>query len=200
MVILLITNILGILIFLFIFWRKLKEDYASEIIFKSAFYTLIGIAVGIFVSWKIYSQAFLWMAFVGSLIGVGVSSYMFKERFYECLEALVIAALPWLSFVFLSDSVINSSPVSFFAFLVTLVMMFVYYFFEQRYKGFAWYKSGKVGFAGLATLGIIFIIRSAIAVGRFDVISFLAGYEGIISGAAAFISFLLIFNLGRQKE
>lgn len=200
MIILFITNTLGLLVFLFIFWRKLKEDYASEIIFKSALSTLTGMIVGIFVSWKFFPQGFLWMAFFGALLGIGVSSYKFKERFYECLEALVIASLPWISFIFLSDSVANSSLVSFFAFLITLVVMFIYYFFEQHYKGFSWYKSGKVGFAGLATLGIIFLVRSAIAVGRFNVISFVTGYEAILSGAAAFITFLLVLNLGRQKQ
>lgn len=190
----------GILIFLFIFWKRLKEDYASEIIFKSAFGILAGIAIGVALSFRFFPTGFLWVAFLGSLIGLGFSVSRFRVRLYETLEAVVVSGLPWVSFIFLKDSVEQSSLSSFIAFLALLVIIFIYYFFDQHYKEFAWYKSGKIGFAGLATLGIIFLTRSLLAIMKVPVVSFLGGYEAITSGVVAFICFLLIFNLGRTKE
>ncbi|KKU09305.1 MAG: hypothetical protein UX13_C0044G0014, partial [Candidatus Woesebacteria bacterium GW2011_GWB1_45_5] len=47
-----VINLLGGMIFLFIFWKRLKEDYAHEIIFKSALYILSGILLGGFIALK----------------------------------------------------------------------------------------------------------------------------------------------------
>lgn len=192
--------IIGVLIFLFLFWKRLKEDYAAEIIFKSAFYILAGILIGWTVSFKLLPQAFLWTSFLGAILGLSLAVRTFKVRYYETLEALVIGSLPWVSLIFLKDSVLTSSLSSFAAFLITLVIIFLYYYFDQHYKSFSWYKSGKIGFSGLATLAIIFLIRAAISISQIPVISFLSKYEAVASGAAAFVSFLLIFNLGRKKE
>ena len=190
----------GLIIFLFLFWKRLKEDYSSEIIFKSAFNIIIGIALGWLISFKLIPGAFLWLSFAGALLGLGFATHRQNVRFYESLEALTLAALPWVSFIFLKDSVIYSTPSSFFAFLATLVFIFIYYYFDQHYKNFTWYKSGKIGFSGLATLGIVFLVRSAIAISGIPMISFLSGYEAVGSALAAFICFGLIFNLGRKTK
>lgn len=193
-----LATVLGIIIFLFLFWKRLKEDYAAEIIFKSAFYILVGVAVGWVVSFKFFPPAFLWLAFFGALAGLGLSVRSFRVRFYETLEAMIIGSLPWISLTFLKDSVLGSSLPSFIAFLAILVVIFVYYYFGQHYKEFGWYKSGKIGFSGLATLAIIFLVRSGVALAGVPMVSFLGKYEAVASGVAAFVSFMLIFNLGRK--
>lgn len=189
----------GVIVFLFIFWKRLKEDYASEIIFKSAMFVLTGITIGSLISMEFLAPAFLWFGFLGALAGLGISVNRNKIRFYESLEAVTIGGLPWVSFLFLKDSVLSSSLTSFIGFLAILIVIFIYYYLDLHYKEFTWYRSGKIGFAGLSTLGIIFLIRSAIAILKVPVISFLSGYEAVASGVAAFICFLLIFNLGRKK-
>ena len=191
---------LGILIFLFVFWNRLKEDYASEIIFQSATCILIGIGVGCFLSVKFFPEWFFWTSLAGGLIGFSLAILRIRLKFYETLEAFIISSLPGLSLVFLVDSVTRSSLSSFLAFIVILITIFVSYYFDMHYKGFTWYKSGKIGFAGLAVAGLIFLIRSLLATGRVPVISFAGSSEGIISGIAAFTSFLLLFNLGRVKK
>lgn len=196
----LLTGLLGCLIFLFIFWKRLKEDYAAEIVFKSATYILTGILVAWSVAVKFFPEWFLWMEFFGAIVGLGLSYRFLRVRFYETLEAFVIASLPWVSLTLLKSSVVNSSLSSFIAFLVTLIMIFVYYFLDYHYKEFTWYKSGKIGFAGLSTLALVFVSRSLLALFGIHVLSFVSKFEGIISGAFAFICFLLIFNLGRVTE
>lgn len=190
----------GILIFLFIFWKRLKEDYSSEIIFKSATSVLLGLLVGWVFSLKLYPQGFLWLEFLGVIAGLIFASYSYHVRFYETFEAFIISILPWVSFLFLKDSVMSSSSISFIAFLVVLIFIFIFYYLDIHYKSYTWYKSGKIGFSGLAIISLIFIVRSALALSRITVISFLSGYEGYLSLAAALVSIGLLFNLGRQKK
>ncbi len=196
----LLTNLFGILILLFIFWKRLKEDYASEIIFKAAFMVLFGVLVSWAVSFKFFPVWYLWSGFLGLALGLGASIYILKIRFYESFEALIIAAIPWLGLIFLKDSVLNSSLNSFLAFLIILLVVFVAYWLDVNYKNFTWYKSGKIGFAGLSALGLIFLIRSLVAIIGIPVLSFVGKFEAVLSGAAAFICFLLLYNLGRISE
>lgn len=195
------AGLLGTIVFLFIFWKRLKEDYSSEIVFKSSFNILLGILVGWGISFKFYPPGFLWLSFLGGVLGLAVSVLRFRVRAYETLEAFVIGVLPWTSFVFLADSVLNSSLISFIGFLVTLLVVFFSYYIDQHYKNFAWYKSGKIGFAGLATLALVFLIRSAIAISQTPVLSFVSfKIEAVVSGSLAFICFILIYNLGRIRQ
>lgn len=196
----LVVGLTGILIFLFVFWKRLKEDYSSEIIFKSAASVLLGILIGWAVSFKLYSSAFLWFEFLGVLGGVGFASYKYRVRFYETFESSIISILPWVSLFFLKDSVTTSSLNSFITFLAVLLFIFIFYYLDIHYKNFAWYKSGKIGFSGLATIMLIFAVRSTLALLRISVLSFLGGYEAYLSSVAVVVSLLLLINLGRQKK
>ena len=122
-------------------------------------------------------------------------------KFYETLEAFIISAFPWLSFIFLLDSVTDSSLSSFLAFIAILIFVFISYYLDAHYKNFTWYRSGKIGFAGIVTLSLFFIARSLLAIFRINVISFVSsGAEAVISGAAAFICFVLLFNLAKVER
>ncbi len=187
------------MIFLFIFWKKLKEDYSGEIIFSSGFFILAGILLGHLISVWFLPNWFFWLEFAGVIIGLAASAFKFKVRVYEVLEAIVISLFPWIAIIFLVDSVNNSSAISFVAFLVCLGLIFLYYFFDLKYKGLSWYKSGRVGFSGLATLGIFFLIRSSVAIFLSAVLSFSGKAEVLVSGSLAFVTFLLIYNLARKE-
>lgn len=194
----LIATALGILVFLFIFWKRLREDYASGIIFEVAFYIILGIGIMDLISLKLFSQWFFWVSLGGALVGLGLGILKFKLRFYESLEATTISLSPWLAFIFLKDSVVHSSLSSFLGFLVILIVIFIFYYLDTHFREFTWYRSGRVGFSGLATLAIIFIIRAAIALTPTLVLTFTGRFEAIISGAMAFICFILIYNLSKK--
>lgn len=192
-------NVFAALIFLFIFWKKLKEDYASEIIFSTSTFILVGILTGFLLSSKFFPVWFFWSEFLGAGSGLLYGIWRFKIRPYEAVEGCVISLFPWLAYLFVKDSVVNSSIISFAAFLVILALIFTYFFLDMRYKSFAWYKSGRAGFSGLATLGLFFLTRSTLAIFFHDVLSFTGKYEAYISGSFAFLVFLLVFNLSRQE-
>ena len=193
------VTILALLIFLFLFWKRLKEDYAAEIIFKAATFILVGIGIGWVAAARFFPAWFFWASTIGGLIGLSFAILRFRVKFYETLEAFIISSLPWLSLIFLENSVARSSLSSFIAFIAILIMVFVSYYFDTHYKRFTWYRSGKIGFAGLAVAIIFFLLRTAIAISKVPMLSFVGQGEAVISGIAFLVSFLLLFNLGRVK-
>jgi hypothetical protein len=198
MIVNLTVALLGLFVFLFIFWKRLKEDYASEIIFKTAFNMVLGVAVGYLVAKKLAPEWFFYIELIGIVIGLLVSSFRLRVRLFETVEASVLGFLPWLSIFFLQDSVRNFSFTSFLGFVAILIFIFVFYYLDGHYKQFSWYGSGRVGFVGLATMALIFLSRSVVATFGITMLSFVGRYESIISGASAFICFILIYNLGRK--
>ena len=195
-----IFNIVGILFFFFFFWRKLKEDYDSGRIFTFAVYVAAGVGIFTFAAQKLLPQWWFWADCLGVTAGFMIGRLKYKFRFFESLEATTIGLLPWLSIVFLQDAILNSSWSSLIAFAVLLLIVALYIFLDTHYKKFTWYKSGKVGFSGLTTLGVLFLVRTAVAAIFPSMLSFLGPIDSIISGVIAFTSFLLVFNLSRQQS
>jgi hypothetical protein len=198
MVSLVLSSLFGILIFLFLFWRRLKEDYSSEKIFSSAFYILIGLVLGNIISFFIDSSFWFWFVLFGIFIGFLISIWSLKFKIIETIEAVGVAFLPWLSLIFLNDAFSNSNTPSLFASVFIIGLIVLFFVLDKRYKSFSWYKSGKVGFSGLFVLGIFFLARTAIAPIFSFMLSFAEKYEAFLSGLIAFLCFLLIFNLSRE--
>ncbi len=192
-------NTTEVIFFFFLFWKKLREDYDSESIFNFAVFITVGIGIFSFISQSMLPQWWFWANCLGVILGFILGKLKFKFRFFESLEATTIGLLPWLSLVFLQDAISNTSLPSLIAFIVLLLVIAFYTFLDAHYKKFTWYKSGKVGFSGLATLGLLFLIRTAVAATFPSMLSFLGPIDSIISGVIAFTSFLLVFNLSRQQ-
>ncbi|MFC1625495.1 hypothetical protein ACFL1Q_00430 [Patescibacteria group bacterium] len=190
-------NLLGIFLFLFLFWKRLKEDYSSDIVFSSSFYILAALGVFAGISFKFLPLWWFWFSLLGIALGLGISFFRFHLRTYETLEVTVLSFLPWLSLLFLSDSINSYSIISFVAFALCLVLIFIFYFLDMHYKNFSWYRSGKVGFTGLTVLGIFFLIRAALAIPFHTVLSFVGTAEVYISAVLSFICFVLVLNLSR---
>lgn len=192
--------LLGIILFLFIFWKRLKDDYSSSIIFGSGFAILLGIVLGLGLSKIFVPQWYFWTAFAGSLLGMLLMIFKFKLKFYETFESLILATMPLTSLMFFKDSVIHSSLHSFLAFAASLILIFLAYWFDLNYKSFTWYKSGKIGFAGLSAGLIFFMVRTVLAIFGISMLSFVGGLEPIISGIICLVFVGLLINLGREKE
>jgi hypothetical protein len=198
-----LTNVLtilsGAILFLFLFWKRLKEDYSGNEIFSTSFFILFGIGLGYFTSKMFLPRGWFWLSFLGSVLGFWVGLAKYHLRFYETFQAVFVSLFPWLFFVFLNDSVKNSSWISFSSFVALALIYSLFYYLEGNYKNFFWYRSGKIGFSGLVTAGIFFLARTVVALFFPFVLSFLGKSETFFSGIIAIIFFLLAINLSRRK-
>lgn len=194
-----IANLIGFFVFLFFIWKRLKEDYHFEKTFTLAFYILLGLLISYFLAQKLLPQYWFWIELLGLAAGFSIGTMRLKMRVWESFEGVLVGGLIWLSLIFIADSVVNSSLLSFLAFWVCLFSVVLFFFLDAHYRRFSWYKSGRVGFAGLATTGVFFLTRSVVALLSLPVISLVGRFEGVFSGIMSFSAFLLLFNLSRQK-
>lgn len=194
-----LVNFFGVLSFLYFFWRRLKEDYPSNEIFSTAFFMLAGILTGSFVSRLYFPEWFFWTGFLGAGLGFSVGLLRFQFRFHESLEAAGVSFLPWLGLLFLGDSTANSSVASLFGFLICIFLIGGFFVLDIHYKKLTWYRSGRVGFAGLAVTGFFFLIRAVVAAIYPHVITVPGRFDAIISSIVAFAFFLVIYNLAKSE-
>ncbi len=199
MIVNILVSLIGILIFLFVFWRRIKEDYASDVVFTAGFLVVAGIILGGLISKQFFPSWWFWASTVGASLGILLGIVRFSLRPFETVEAGVIGLLPWVILIFWLDSIKNSSLVSLIYSVGILALLGLFYFLDGHYKDFTWYKSGRVGFAGLTVAGFFFILRAAIAIFFPSVLSFVGKFEALVSALSAFIFFLLTFNLARSE-
>ncbi len=194
-----LLGITGVLLFLYVFWKRLRDDYSSDIIFQVSTTVLLGNALGLVVAKIFLPSYFFWLSMLGILIGFLLMFFKFKLRLFETLEAIILAGLPMISLMFFKDSVINSSLYSFLGFVGTLVLIFISYWLDLNYKSFNWYKSGRIGFAGLLSGAVFFMIRSIVAGFGISVVSFTGTIDIVLSGSVFLILVGLLVYLGRSK-
>ena len=200
MLVKLALGFLGIILFLFIFWKKLREDYSSEIIFQTAITSLVGLGLGLVVSGIILPAWFFWLGFLGAVVGLSLMLARFKLKFFETFEGFTLASIPMVTLMFFRDSISHSSLNSFLAFVACLILIFLAYWVDLNYKSFTWYKSGKIGFTGLFIAFLFFLIRTVIAILRLPVVSLVGTLEGVVSGLVALAFLGLLIKLGRKQE
>lgn len=192
-------NFLAALVFLFFFWKKLKEDYIPNQIFSTAFSAILGILLANILAFNFFPLWWFWASFIGFWSGLAISIYRFKLRFFEVLDSSVIATLPWLLIIFLIDSVSSSSTPSLIASVFILLLIAIYLFFDAHYRKFTWYKSGRIGFSGLAVAGTFFLGRSLVALAFDNVLSFVGKIDIYISALLAAVSFFAVISLSKKE-
>ncbi len=212
MALLVLANIVGSVIFLFFLWRRLHEDYQSTNIFLTGFYVIGGILIGFIASIlfiiphlkRLYffdpQGIWFWASLVGAGATLSLSLIHFKMRFFEGLEAASLGLFFWFFIVLFSYSLIYKIPFVLIFSGIVVALIFLFFYIDKRYKSFGWYKSGKVGFSGLAVLALFFLIRSAIAIVNPSMLSFIGKIDALISAILSFIFFLSVYNLSGKYE
>lgn len=197
-----LTNIfvstLGVFIYLFLFWKKLKEDYDAESIFSTSLFSIIAGYIGFLISKRFLPINPFHFFFLFSTAGLVLTARKYKLRFFETFEIFIFAALPLYSLLFLKDAVVANSISSLVGFLAVMMVVGLFMIIDGKYKTFSWYKSGKVGFTGLFVTGVFFLLRAAISVYFENVFSLGGAGETVISSVFSFVMFLLLFNLSRN--
>jgi len=188
---------IGIVVFLYITWRRLKEDYLSSQIFNLLFTNILIILASIIVTNYFLRDYIFWAFLIGFLIGSVFASIKFGLKFIEVIEAEVFAILFYFTIIFLRFIPLGS--VNELLLLATFVLLIpIFIMVERNYKNFAWYRSGRRGFTSMFIIGLFFLIRSLIALINPSMVFLLLDYDPIISGIISFVSFSIIFYLGRK--
>lgn len=173
--------------FSFVLWRKLKEDYSHDLIFS---FTILVLALALF--GDILSQNFLpglsfWSVLFFQLLCV---SFFVKKgyfKFYELVDGLTTSWLTLFLTVNVSglfvqiirDRGLKTSDLHFlFHALFILLTFIVYKTVLNRYRGFSWYPSGRIGFIGLAVSSLYFLLRGLVAILTYSVLPFF-GVQGL---------------------
>jgi hypothetical protein len=124
----------------------------------------------------------------------------YKLKIFETIDAGFASLIPWLGLLFLSHSIVAKNSYSLIAFAIVALTYFLYLFLNANYKKFSWYVSGKVGFSGLMSLGVLFLARGLTSLFWPGVLSFVGSLESAISGVVSIVSFLGVFYLARKVE
>lgn len=185
---------------LYLFWKKLKEDYAASIIFTTAVYSSIGVLAGYLVSLRFFSEWWFYWEVLFLVAGLLIGVLRFRLRVFEILEAATVSFLPWFSFIFLKDSILNQSILSLLFSIFLMILLAFFFFLDKHYKRFTWYKSGKIGFSGMTTLGTLFLIRALVGAFNLPMLSFVGKSDSILSAIISFSAFLMVYNLSRSTN
>lgn len=161
-----VFGVLALFVFAFILWKKLKEDYHAETIFKFTLALLFGVGVGAWIAAAWAPQFVFWASLVGGVLTGFLYSKRLNLRFFEVVDGTSLASLAFLFTLYLGQVVKILPGVSYFVLAKTAVLFllfFLYGYFLKSYRRFRWYPSGKVGFAGLLTLALFFLLRGIIS-------------------------------------
>jgi len=193
-----LTYILSILVSIFVFWKFLKEDYSEEQVFSLAMSLCFGSLLGYGLSRFFLEEFSFWFIFGGLVASFVLFYKKSKFMFYEYLEGTVRALLFLLSLLAISYSIIEKSFVGLVLFVGVFAILVLYFFLSGSYKKFTWYKSGKIGFAGLTAAGVFFLVRGITFFIYPNAPSISGSLEPVFCGVTSFIFFTMLYNLSRK--
>lgn len=171
-----IFRVLGVIAFLYLLWRSLRENYDDQKIISFSWLALLGFLVfgrlffGL-IHWGIWNDDLVdWvlvgskpgMSYIGGYLGVVLVSWLFARKeqwkFFNFMEDLARPFLVMSGFFMLDELVRSKFSLELVSFLVLIILIFpLFIFITNRYRSFVWYKSGKKGFV-LLLLNFLFFL------------------------------------------
>lgn len=156
----------GIFAFSFAIWRRLVDDYTTDQIFYLILLLLLGGGGGFLLASFFATAAASWGFFAG--LGA-LGAYAIKRLdlgIFEVIDSVVIGLL-WLVLSVWVGTLAKDGFGDYYLvvgeIVLAVVAIFSYGFFSRRYRRLSWYPSGKIGFVGLATSAVYFLIRFMLA-------------------------------------
>jgi prolipoprotein diacylglyceryltransferase len=156
----------------FILWRSLKDDYPEEDILTLTILLYFGGILGarllyILTNFPLFgasvTRMLLWgkypgFSFFGGLVAIlGILKWWSKKHNWDFWLLADFSALAFylsLVFLFLGSFLSTAQSSELFFLGAALVGLIFGAFFQSRYRKVIWYKSGKPGFAALASMAV----------------------------------------------
>jgi len=208
-----IFKVLGIIVFLYLTWRNLKDDYQEDKLITYSWLALIGFMVfgrigfGL-IHWGTWGNLADWVSvwnkpgisYISAYLGLMLVTFWYGRlqdwKFLSFMENNINSFLVFLSFLMVDEFLRAKMDLKPLVYLVILIVIgFVAGMVKKRYRSFVWYKSGKKGFTFLFGNFLTFLMLS---------ISFLVMGEKITNLVLALIISLIsivgLFILGDVKK
>ena len=162
-----ILRALGIVFFLYLTWRSLKDDYKDSDLIGWAWLAIVSFLVGSRVSYGlinfgVFKDVWEWLAvwklgganYVGGYLAMmGVTAWWLVKKEWKIWSFLEDVSSVWLVFLgFLTaDELLRAGldinlAVPLFVLVLTLILTAM---IKNNYRSYVWYKSGKKGFVFL---------------------------------------------------
>ena len=171
-----IFRVLGVIAFLYLLWRSLRENYDDQKVISFSWVALLGFLVfgrlsyGL-INWGIWNDDLVdWvlvgskpgMSYIGGYLGLILVSWLFARKeqwkFLSFMEDLARPFLVMTSFFMLDEIFRTKFNWELILFLLLIVLIFpLFVWISKKYRSFVWYRSGKKGFA-LLSLNFLFFL------------------------------------------
>ena len=181
------------LVYLFVFWRKLKEDYYQESLFSLGLTQYVFLAGLYLVATRARLVNFYYLEMIFALGGYLLISYWFKR---DSANKLEIAEGMLISF-WLVDALWSSYLGLFWGAGLSIFSAIVFVVVNKNYKKFNWYRSGRVGIAGITALGLRSLIKGSLVL--MMPVQFPYRFAPLVFGLFAFANFMLVYKLANKK-
>jgi hypothetical protein len=172
-----IIRILGILLFVYLTWRNLKDSYEEEKIVTYSWMVLLGFLIGGritfgLVNFGVWNDNWLnWFAvwdkpgmnYIGGFLALILINFIFCKinswKFIPFCEDILFNFLLLLVFLIGDEFLRSKFDLRVGIYLLLLVLMIFWAnLAKKKYRSLVWYKSGKKGFTFLTTGFLFFLI------------------------------------------
>lgn len=195
-----ISSSFGIMFVFFFLWKRLKDDYHYEKIFNLAFFVILAQFIGFVVASNFLPTYWFWIELGFIALAFVLTIQKQKIKLFESLDGVTLGFLSWLSLYYMVEAVAKSSLSSFVAFWVCLLLVFLFFFLDTQYRRFSWYRSGRVGFSGLVTLILFFLIRLIFTFTFPYLVSLSGSFDMYLSGISLLTFFILLYRLSINSD
>jgi hypothetical protein len=171
-----IFRTIGLVIFMYLLWRDLRDDYGDQKIINYAWLAMLGflfggrIAYGL-IHWGVWNDNWLnWLAiwskpgtnYLGSYIGLVLVSWLMSSKnqwkFLSLMDDIVKPTLIFTCLLMIDEWVRTNFFIKSFIYLILLVFdVFLVNWLKKKYRSFIWYKSGRKGFVLLFNNFLFFL-------------------------------------------
>ena len=178
-----ILRIIGILLFVYLTWRNLRDNYEEDKIVTYSWISLLGFFVGGritygLINFGIWNDSWLswfsvWnkpgMDYVGGFLSLILVNFIFSKlnnwKFIPFCEDILINVLLLIVFLMGDEFLRTKFDLKVGGYLLLLILlMFFVNLAKKKYRSLVWYKSGKKGFAFFATGFISFLILGILGI------------------------------------
>jgi hypothetical protein len=208
-----ILRIVGIIVFIYLIWRNLKDDYNEQKIIGYSWLALIGfLVVGrIFfglIHWGVWNTNVadwltVWnkpgMSYIGGYLGLALVTWIYAKKqqwkILAFMEDVLKPVLVLTGFLIADEWLRSKMDWRILIYILIIVIAYIVSIWVgKRYRSFVWYKSGKKGFVFLFINFLTFLLLTI------DLIIFKENIINIIlASIISLISICGLFILGEIK-